>query len=361
MLQSCKLPVKPEITSEKFGTLPDGREVNLYSLTNSNGLTARITNYGAKLVSLFAPDRKGNLMDVILGYDSLQGYLKGDPYMGSTIGRYANRIAKGKFTLNRKEYQLAINNGVNHLHGGPGGFQSVLWKSEVIKINDYPTLRLSYLSPDGEEGYPGNLKIQVTYCLNDKNELVIEYEATCDQDTYVNFTHHSYFNLKGAGEGNILDHELMLATDYFIPVDTTLIPLGELRSVKYTPMDFNVPTKVGNRINEKYDQISIGNGYDHNWVLKCNKISDLAASLYEPISGRFMEVYTTEPGIQFYSGNFFDGSQKGNGGKPLNKWAGLALETQHFPDSPNHPNFPSTLLKKGENYKQTTIYKFSTR
>ena len=361
MINSCKTQHAPGITACSFGKLPDGREVKIYTLTNSNGLTAKVTDYGAKLVSLFAPDKNGKMADVILGYDSLSGYVNGDHYFGATVGRYANRIAKGKFTLNGKEYQLALNNGVNHLHGGPGGYHSVLWQSEIVSKNGVPALKLSYTSADGEEGYPGTLQVQVTYCLNDSNELVIDYSATCDQDTYVNLTHHSLFNLKGAGEGDILDHELMLAADAFTPVDSTLIPTGEIRPVKDTPMDFTTPVAVGKRINDNYEQIKIGKGYDHNWVLKSNKLQDVAASLYEPVSGRLMEVYTTEPGIQFYSGNFLDGSQKGHGNKAYNFRFGLALETQHFPDSPNHPDFPSTLLKKGENYTQTTIYKFLTK
>jgi aldose 1-epimerase len=361
MMQACKQPAKPGITSAVFGKLPDGREVNIYSFTNSKGYTAKVTDFGAKLVSLVVPDKNGKLANVILGYDSLSQYLKGDSYFGATVGRYANRIAKGKFTLNEKEYQLALNNGVNHLHGGPGGYHSVLWKSEVIDKDGIPALKLSYTSPDGEEGYPGNLEISVTYSWNDSNELTIDYAATCDQDTYINLTHHSLFNLKGAGDGDILDHELMLAADTYTPVDSTLIPTGTMDSVKNTPFDFNTAVAVGKRINDDYGQLKIGKGYDHNWVLKSSKLTDLAASLYEPVSGRLMEVYTTEPGIQFYSGNFLDGSQKGHGNLPYNFRDGLALETQHFPDSPNQPDFPSTLLKKGEQYTQTTVYKFLTR
>jgi len=360
-MQACKQPAKPGITSAVFGNLPDGREVNIYSLTNSKGYTAKVTDFGAKLVSLVVPDKNGKLADVILGYDSLSQYLKGDSYFGATVGRYANRIAKGKFTLNGKEYQLALNNGVNHLHGGPGGFHSVLWKSEVIDKDGIPALKLTYTSPDGEEGYPGNLEISVTYSWNDSNELTIDYAATCDQDTYINLTNHSLFNLKGAGDGDILDHELMLAADTYTPVDSTLIPTGTMDSVKNTPFDFNTAVAIGKRINDDYGQLKIGKGYDHNWVLKSSKLTDLAASLYEPVSGRLMEVYTTEPGIQFYSGNFLDGSQKGHGNLPYNFRYGLALEAQHFPDSPNQPNFPSTLLKKGEQYTQTTVYKFLTR
>ena len=359
MFEACRNQVKPKISSEPFGKLPDGREVKIYSLTNANGLTAKITEYGAKLVSLMVPDKDGKPGEVILGYNSLSGYLYGDAYFGATVGRYANRIAKGRFTLNGKEYKLALNNGINHLHGGPGGYHSVLWKSEVVDKNGYPAVKFSYFSPDGEEGYPGNLTIQVTYCWNDANELVIDYEANSDQDTYVNLTNHSLFNL--SGKSDILGHELMIAANAFTPVDSTLIPLGEIRPVKGTPLDFTMPVAIGQRISDYYEQLLVGKGYDHNWVLKINKLTDIAASLYEPVSGRLMEVYTSEPGIQFYSGNFLDGSQKGHENTRYNFRFGLALEAQHFPDSPNQPAFPSTLLKKGEKYEQTTIYKFLTR
>ena len=295
---------------------------------------------------------------MILGYDSLSQYLKGDPYFGSTVGRYANRIAKGKFRLNGRDYQLALNNGENHLHGGPGGYHSVLWKSELIQKGGYPALRLSYSSPDMEEGYPGRLEVQLIYSWSNSNELEIDYYAVSDQDTYINLTNHSLFNLAGAGNGDILSHELMLAADDYTEVDSTLIPTGEIRPVKNTPFDFTSPVAIGNRIEDENQQLKIGKGYDHNWVLKNHKLADLAGSLYEPVSGRLMEIYTTEPGIQFYSGNFLDGSQSGHDRKPYKFRYGLALETQHFPDSPNQPGFPSTLLKKGEKYTQTTIYKF---
>jgi aldose 1-epimerase len=358
-LHACKSVVKPEIKAEVFGKLADGREVKIYTITNSKGNTARITDYGAKLVSLIVPDKSGNYADVILGYDSLSQYLAGDPYFGSTVGRYANRIAKGKFTLNGIDYQLALNNGVNHLHGGPGGYHSVLWKSEIIEKDRIPAVKFSYFSPDGEEGYPGNLEIQVIYSWNDANELLIDYSASCDKDTYINLTNHALFNLQG--DGDILNHELMLAADFYTPVDSTLIPTGKIDSVSKTPFDFNVPVAIGKRIDDAHEQLKIGNGYDHNWVLKSNKLTDLAGSLYEPVSGRLMEIYTTEPGIQFYSGNFLDGSQEGHANKPYVFRYGLALETQHFPDSPNQPDFPSTLLKKGEKYAQTTMYKFLVR
>jgi aldose 1-epimerase len=361
VLQGCKSPQGPAIETATFGQMPDGREVKIFTLTNSHGYKARITDYGAKLVSLEVPDKDGQLANVILGYDSLSSYLTGDQYFGATVGRYANRIAKGKFTLNGKDYQLALNNGPNHLHGGPGGYQSVLWNAEVLQQDGFPILKFTYQSPDAEEGYPGKLQIEVSYLWDDSNSLVITYKAVGDQDTYVNLTHHSLFNLKGAGNGDMLEHELMLAADAFTPVDSTLIPTGEIRPVVNTPFDFTAATAIGKRINDADEQLKVGNGYDHNWVLTKKKEFDLAAALYEPHSGRLMEVFTTEPGIQFYSGNFLDGLQIGSGNKPYNFRYGLALETQHFPDSPNQPSFPSTLLKKGEEYHQKTVYRFSTR
>lgn len=361
ILHACKPSATQQITSAVFGNLPDGREVKLYTLTNSKGFTAKVTDYGAKLVSVVVPDKNGKLADVVLGYDSLSQYLHGDAYFGATVGRYANRIANGKFTLYNKTYELALNNGVNHLHGGPGGFHSVLWKSEIIEKNGQQALRLSYLSPDGEEGYPGNLEVEVIYSWSNTNELRIDYAATTDKDTYVNLTNHALFNLQGAGEGDILGHELMIKALKYTPVDSTLIPTGSIDSVSGTAFDFNTAVAIGKRINDPDGQLLIGKGYDHNWVLNNDTITDAAASLFDPVSGRFMLIFTSEPGIQFYSGNFLDGSQKGHDKKPYKHRFGLALETQHFPDSPNHPNFPSTLLKKGEKYAQTTIYKFSTK
>jgi aldose 1-epimerase len=359
---SCgKKSIQPSIAAGEFGTMPDGQKALLYTLVNGQGLKAKITSYGAKLVSLEAPDRNGNLADVILGYETLDQYLKGDQYYGATVGRYANRIAKGRFTLEGKEYQLALNNGVNHLHGGPKGYQSVIWKSEVIDQDGYPALKFTYHSPDGEEGYPGNLDIEVIYTWRSDNSLSIDYKATTDQTTIVNLTHHSLFNLKGAGNGDILGHTLTLNAIAFTPVDSTLIPNGEIRPVDGTPMDFTTPHAIGERINDNDEQLAKGKGYDHNWVI-CKKGDGLtlAATLYEPESGRVMSVSTTEPGIQFYSGNFLDGSQIGKGNLPYNFRFGLALETQHYPDSPNHPEFPSVVLNKGEVYKQTTVYNFST-
>ncbi len=333
--------------------------MDIYTLTNKNGLSAKITNYGGIVIALNVPDKSGQLGDVVLGYDTLEDYLKASPFFGALVGRYGNRIANGKFTLNGIEYTLAQNNGPNSLHGGLKGFDKVIWDPKPIDSPDGPALELTYLSQDGEEGYPGNLLVKVIYTLTHNNELKIDYMATTDQDTVVNLTHHAYFNLAGAGNGDILGHELMIPADRFTPVDETLIPTGELRPVADTPFDFTRPTPVGQRIDQNDEQLKFGGGYDHNYVLNNSDGSlALAARVSEPTSGRVMEVWTTEPGIQFYSGNFLDGSNIGKGGKPYQRRSGFCLETQHFPDSPNHPNFPSTVLKAGQTYQSTTIHKF---
>ena len=352
----------PKITKEAFGKMPDGKEVSIYTLVNASGNAVRVTNYGAKIVSIQVPDRNKKMADVVLGYDKLEQYLAGDKFYGSTVGRYANRIAKGRFTLDGVEYKLAINNAPNSLHGGPFGFHSVLWNAEKIKKDGYPSLKLTYHSPDGEEGFPGNMDVAVIYTWTADNALKIEYEATSDKNTVCNLTNHAIFNLRGAGAGDILSHELMIAADAFTPVDSTLIPIGEIRPVIGTVMDFNTPTAIGKRINEKYEQLVKGLGYDHNYVLRNNNsINNLAASVYDPESGRVMEVYTTEPGLQFYSGNFLNGKDTGKGNTKYPYRTGFALEAQKFPDSPNQPTFPSTVLKKGDKYTQTTIYKFTAR
>jgi aldose 1-epimerase len=318
--------------------------------------------YGGAVVSLKVPDRQGKLGDVVLGYESLDGYLKNSAYFGAIVGRYGNRIGKGKFSLNGHEYTLAKNNGENHLHGGVKGFDKVVWSAKEIKGKTGVGLSLSYVSKDGEEGYPGTLRVNVIYTLTNSNELKIVYTATTDKDTVVNLTHHSYFNLAGAGEGNILGHELMLNSSRFTPVDDGLIPTGELRNVKGTPMDFARVTKIGARIENADEQLKLGRGYDRNWVLiRTGARSLLAARVYEPTSGRVMEVYTSEPGIQFYSGNFLDGTITGKGGKVYQQRYGFCLETQHFPDSPNKPSFPSTVLKPNHSYRSITTYKFSAR
>ena len=350
-----------DIDVQNFGKTPEGEQVRLYSLTNANGLKAQVMTYGAIVTSLEVPDRKGQMDDIVLGYDNLQDYIKETPYFGAIVGRYGNRIAKGKFTLDGVTYTLATNNNGNHLHGGVKGFDKVVWDDQPVWRPDGVGVKLSYLSRDGEEGYPGNLKATVTYILTNDDELRIEYEATTDKATPVNLTHHGYFNFTGA-ERDILGHELMLNADRFTPVDAGLIPTGELRPVAGTPMDFTRATAIGARIENDYEQLQFGGGYDHNWVLnKEGKDMTLAAVVYEPTSGRVMKVYTTEPGIQFYAGNFLDGTLTGKEGKVYKHRYGFCLETQHFPDSPNKPDFPSTILRPGQKYETTTIYRFSTR
>jgi aldose 1-epimerase len=350
------------IMKQDYGALPDGRTAELYTLTNANGLKATLTNYGAILVSMEVPDRDGKMADVTLGYDSLEGWLSNSSYFGSTVGRYGNRIANGKFTLDGKTYTLAKNNGENHLHGGIKGFNKVLWDGNPVKRPGATGVEFTYTSPDGEEGYPGNLKVTVTYWLTDHNELRVEFKATTDQPTIVNLCHHSYWNLTGNPNNTILDHELMLAADKFLPVDEGLIPTGELRPVKDTPFDFTKPTKVGARVNADDEQLKRGNGYDHCWVLRnqTGKVA-LAATLYDPSTGRAMDLSTDQPGIQFYGGNFLDGSVTGKGGIKYKFRTGLCLETEHYPDSPNKPNFPSVVLRPGEIYRHTMVYRFYVR
>lgn len=351
------------IQKESFGKTQDGEAVDLYTFTNANGVEAKITNYGGVIVSLKVPDKNGNMEDVVLGFDSLAPYETESPYFGSIVGRYGNRIAKGKFTLDGQEYTLVQNNMGNHLHGGTEGFDKKVWKAEEIKSDSTVGLKLTYTSPDMEEGYPGKLDVEVTYTLRNDDALAIGYKATTDKKTIVNLTNHSYFNLTGNAERDILDHVLMINASQFVPVDSTLIPTGELRSVEGTPFDFEEPIRIGERINNTDDQqIAYGGGYDHCWVLnKDGEGLTLAATVYEPNSGRFMEVMTTEPGVQFYSGNFLDGSLKGKGNVVYEKRYGLCLETQHFPDSPNQPDFPSVELNSGETYQTSTVYKFSVR
>jgi len=350
------------ITKASFGKLPDGQEITLYTVTNKNGVEMKVMNYGAIITSLKTPDKNGVLEDIVLGYDSLAGYLKESPFFGAVVGRYGNRIAKGKFTLDGKEYTLAINNGVNALHGGVKGFDKVFWTIEEVTSAEGPALKLSYLSKDMEEGYPGNLKAEVIYTLTDNNELRFDYTATTDKTTVVNLTQHSYFNLTGNAKRDILDHELMLTSDEIVPVDKTLIPTGKLRKVANTPFDFTSAQVIGKRINDKDEQIEMGGGYDHCFVLRDASDSlKLAAVLTEPTSGRKVEVYTTEPGIQFYSGNFLTGSITGKGNVVYARRFGLCLETEHFPDSPNQKQFPSVVLKPGETYKTSTVYKFSVK
>jgi aldose 1-epimerase len=348
------------IEKKPFGSV-DGKNVDLYVLTNANGLKASITNYGGIVVSLEVPDKNGKLGDILLGYDNLDGFVKNSPYFNALVGRYGNRIAKGKFTLDGTAYTLAVNNGENALHGGLKGFDKVIWTAESFKNDKGVGLKLAYLSKDMEEGYPGNLKVNVVYTLTNKDELQIDYTATTDKAAVCNLTNHNYYNLTGC-KTDILGHELTLNADRFTPVDSGLIPTGQLRPVRGTPMDFTRSTAVGARINVADEQLKFGGGYDHNWVLN-KKGSEMshAATLYEPTSGRVMEIWTHEPGIQFYSGNFLDGTIVGKGGIVYKHRYGMCLETQHFPDSPNKPAFPTTILRPGEIYKTTTVHKFYTR
>jgi aldose 1-epimerase len=348
------------VQQKPFGTA-DGRPITLYTLTNANGMEVDAMNYGGIIVSIRVPDRKGQFADVVLGHENLEGYIPNPPYLGAIVGRYANRIANGSFTLEGKTYTLPKNDGPNTLHGGTEKtFNKVVWDGEPLK--DRPGVTFTYLSKDGDDGWPGNLKVRVTYTLTNDNEIVIDYEATTDKATPINLSQHSYFNLAGEGSGDILNHELTLNADRFTPVDKTLIPTGELRPVKGTPLDFTKPTRIGERIDSDYEQIVLGHGYDHNWVI--NRTGGglvLAARAYEPTSGRVLEVSTTQPGVQFYTGNFLDGSVTGKKGHVYKKHDAFCLETQHFPDSPNHPSFPNTILRPGETFREKTVFKFSTK
>jgi aldose 1-epimerase len=351
-----------KIQREAFGKLQDGREVDLYTITNKDGSELQITNYGAAIVSLKVPDRNGKMESVVLGFDSLRHYEKFRHFYGAIVGRYANRLNKGIFSLNGTEYQLAANDGDNHLHGGIMGFDRVVWETGNIFNANSNTIKLSYLSKDMEEGYPGNLSVTVTYTFSEDHELTISYEIKTDKPTIKNVSNHAYFNLSGNLKENILGHELMLNADYFLPVKPGLIPTGEIRDVRGTPMDFLQPHKIGERINENYNQLEFGLGYDHNWILKDDSSSlDYAGYVYEPLSGRRMDVYTTEPGIQFYSGNFMDGTYTSAQGIAHDYRYAMCLETQHYPDSPNHPEFPSTVLNPGAVYNSKTVYKFSVK
>jgi len=337
----------------------DGKDVFLYRLINAHGVEVRVMSYGATIVSLRVPDRNAQSDDVVLGFDTLDGYLAPEPYFGAVVGRYGNRIAKGQFTLDGTTYRLATNNGPNHLHGGVKGFDKVVWEAEPFDRDGRSGVVFTHVSPAGDEGYPGALDARVTYTLTQDNELIVEYSATTDKATPINLTQHSYFNLAGAGTGDILDHQLTLEADRFTPVDATLIPTGELAPVDGTPFDFRHPTAIGARIGADHAQLKYGNGYDHNWVLN-GSAGQLrhAAKLEDPRSGRTLDVSTTEPGVQFYTGNFLDGTLTGRSGRVYKQRYGLCLETQHFPDSPNHQNFPSTILRPGERYQSKTVFAF---
>jgi aldose 1-epimerase len=351
---------KESITRQPFGQTKDGAPADLYTLRNRNGVEARISNYGGLVISLKVPDRAGAFADVVLGYDNLADYIKDSPYFGALIGRYGNRIARGKFTLDGHQYTLATNNCPNALHGGLKGFDKVLWEARALTTPEGPGLKLRYGSRDGEEGYPGTLSVTAVYTLTEDNALKLEFTATTDQDTVVNLTQHSYFNF--AGKGDILQHQVLIAASRFTPVDSTLIPTGELRPVEGTPFDFRRPTAIGARIGQDDEQLKFGRGYDHNWVVdKPPGQLGLMARVFDPSTGRVMEVLSTEPGLQFYSGNFLNGSNKGKGGWVYQFRDGFTMEPQHFPDSPNQPSFPSTVLKPGEVFHSTIIYRFSVQ
>lgn len=353
---------KPAIKKASWGKTAAGKAVEIYTLKNSKGAEARIITYGGTVVSLKMPDKNGVFADVVLGYDSLADYEKNQSYIGALVGRYANRIAHGRFALDGKDYTLAKNNGENHLHGGLKGFDKVVWTAKPSTDTLGANLELTYLSKDGEEGYPGNLTVKVIYILTEKNELEIVYSASTDKNTVINLTHHSYFNLAGAGVGDILNHQLTLYADKFTPTDGGSIPTGEIRSVKGTPFDFLTPTAIGARIDQADEQLKFGNGYDQNWVLnKTDNSLVLAAAVYEPTTGRVLEVYTTERGLQFYAGNYLNGAIKGKNGRAYARRTGFCLEAQNFPDAPNKPGFPSPVLKPSETYSQTTVYKFSAK
>jgi len=351
-----------KVKKSNFQLIVDDKKVDLFTLKNKNNLELTVTNFGARVVEMWVPDRDGNFEDIVLGHDHIDKYVNysGERFLGATIGRYGNRISKGRFSLDNVDYQLPVNDGDNSLHGGEKGFDMVVW--DVQQINSQK-LEFSYLSKDGEQGYPGNLNVHMIYELTDNNEFIITHKATTDKTTIINLTHHSFFNLHGAGNGTINDHILMLNADKFTPVDESLIPVEQLESVDNTPMDFRIPTPIGERVNDQYEQLQFGKGYDHNWVInrQNNTGLELAATLYEPKSGRYMEVFTTEPGIQFYGGNFFNGSEIGKNGKKYEYRASLALETQKFPDSPNKPNFISTILTPDEEYKHVCVYKMSLK
>ena len=351
------------VTKESFGKTEAGENIDIYTLRNANGVETRITNYGGIVVSLKVRDRNNKFDDVVLGFNDLSDYLtKNNPYFGAIIGRYGNRIGKARFKLKGVEYKLAANNGENTLHGGLKGFDKVIWTGRSIQTQTGPAVVLTYTSKDGEEGYPGNLRVRVTYTLTNKNELKIDYWATTDKDTVNNLTHHSYFNLLGEGNGTILDHQVRINADRFVPTDDTAIPTGELKRVANTPFDFLKATSIGARIEDPDEQLKFGRGYDHTWVINGRPGTlRLAASAYESSTGRYMEVWTTEPGMQFYTGNYLDGTLTGKIGKLYERRSGFCFETQHYPDSPNQPSFPTTTLRKGAIFRSTTIYKFSVK
>ena len=359
---ACDREREASISQAPFGKMPDGTELEVFTLANAHGIELRAISYGAIIVSLRVPDRAGQLDDVVLGYDSLEGYLRDSPYFGAIVGRYGNRIAKGRFTLDGKTHRLAANNGPNHLHGGIRGFDKVVWRAEPFRNDSGVGVAFTHTSPDGDEGYPGTLAARVTYTLTDGDELMVDYHAATDRPTPLNLTQHTYFNLAGDGRRDVLGHELWINADSFTPVDSTLIPTGVIAPVEGTPFDFRTPGAIGARIGAGDQQLRFGGGYDHNFVLR-NEDAGLghAASVVEPSTGRTLEIYTTEPGVQFYSGNFLDGSITGKGGHVYHHRYGFCLETQHFPDSPNRPQFPSTILRPGQEYRSRTVFVFGVQ
>jgi aldose 1-epimerase len=353
------VPVAASVTERMFGSMPDGTRVRLFTLTNAHGIEVQAITYGLILVSISVPDRQGHLGDVVIGHDNLEDYFTKSRFFGAVVGRYGNRIAGGQVSIDGTAYQLTLNNGPNHLHGGMKGFDKVVWDAEVTSDSRGPSVVFTHTSPDGHEGYPGTLVARVAYTLTDGNELIVEYSATTDRPTIVNMTQHSYFNLAGVGSGDILGHRLTLHADRYTPVDATQIPTGELAPVEGTPLDFRRETTIGERIDSDYPQLKMSGGYDHNFVLSRNGGGLApAARVVEPATGRTMEVATTEPGMQFYSSNKLDGSMSGKGGHVYGARCGFCLETQHFPDSPNKPHFPSTVLRPGQEYSSTTVFKF---
>ena len=356
------MSVAAGVTRAPFGVTPAGDSVDLFTLTNPHGMQVRVMSYGGIILSIKVPDRTGAFDDVVLGYDSLAGYLRSSPYFGAIVGRYGNRIAHGRFAIDGETYRLDTNNGPNALHGGLRGFDKVVWRAEAIQHDSTVGVLLTHTSPDGDQGYPGTVQARVSYVLTPDNRLIISYHATTDKATPINLTQHSYFNLAGAGKGDILGHVLMINADRFTPVDSTLIPTGVLAPVAGTPFDFRTPTAIGARIGQPDPQLKNGGGYDHNFVL--NRSGDslsLAARVLEPTTGRVLTVMTTQPGVQFYTGNFLDGSITGKGGHVYQRRFGFCLETQHFPDSPNHPDFPSTILRPGQEYQSQTVFAFSVQ
>jgi aldose 1-epimerase len=358
IFSGCGQSKKEMVKKDLYGTYK-GSEVYLLTLTNKAGNVLKLTNFGARITWLEVPDKEGKKDNITFGFDTFDGMIAGDRYYGAVVGRYANRIAKGKFTLDQVEYTLPLNNGPNSLHGGPDGWHSVVWNTEIPEKTEFPTVRFTYKSPDMEAGYPGNMNVEAIYTWTDNNEIIIDYALTTDKKTVFNITNHAYFNLHGAGNGDILDHQLVINASRFVPVDTFLIPTGELRTVAGSPFDFTTPHSVGERISENYDQLIFGKGYDHTFVF--DNTGEVDASVYEPVSGRFMEVISDQPGVQFYCGNFLNGTMIGHGGKPYIYRSGLCLETGHYPDSPNHPDFPTTVLKPDETFRSRTIYRFSVK